>query len=337
MFNSAFGLLMACTLLLDTMVAESPFASDNMRYTEERTQKPVILDMDFSSDVDDVCALRVAANADAIGEISLKAVTLSVKEQNDLNIKAVDGILKYQGFKNILYGTLSQPVYDESPYWNVLAGYSDGDYVTDTAVNVWRKVISESDRRVDIITTGYLMNFVDFCKSEPDEVSELSGMEMLNERVGNVYIVGGSWTDGYDNNFFFYEEARRSVQWILDNVNRPLFFIDNKVGGPVLCGAKLEHEYPDDPVSKALMAFGTDYGRAAWDPFSMYICAYVDNKEQLEELGLGIMPINFGFDITTGENHWSEAESSNFYRIHRINEDLQYYADMLDNYCIVER
>ena len=334
----SLGLQVATSMTAALLTLTSPikpFSEDFSVYTDERTQKPVILDMDFGSDVDDACALRIAANADIIGDISLKAVTMSVYADNELNIRAADGMLDYQGLKNVDYGYTTCGTYDESKYWDTLAQYSDGQYKLDTAVRVWRKVIAQSNRKVDIITTGYLMNLCDFCQSGPDDISDLTGMEMLNDYVGNIYIVGGSWTDGYDNNFYAVDKSKESVDWVLKNVTRPLFFISNEAGGVINVGGMVTREYPDDPLSKALLAFGTDYGRAGWDPFAMYVCVYGDSVEQLESKGLGIMPINFGFDVDTGENHWSEAEESNFYRIYRVSDDLGYYQDLLDRCCLV--
>ena len=336
MGNTMAGALTAISLMVGVTSPSYPFASDEIRFTEERTQKPVILDMDFSSDVDDACALRLAINADVVGEISLKAVTMSVKEPNDLNLKAADGILDYQHLKNVKLGYTESGVYDESPYWEVCSMYSDGQYEVDTAVRTWRSVIAESDRNVDIVTTGYLMNLEAFCKSQPDDISDMSGMEMLEEKVGNIYITGGTWTTGFDNNFYFFQETRQSMDWLLHNVTRPMFFITNDTGGPVIVGSRVTREYPDDPVSKALLAFGTDSGRFGWDPMVMYICMSVDSIEQAEERGFAIMPVSLDFNVESGENHFYEVEASNFYRLYRTNQDLEYYKNLLDEWCLVK-
>lgn len=337
MFKFFTGVLLSAGLIAGMTAPGYPFADDEIRFGDTRNQKPVILDMDFSTDVDDACALRVAINADVVGEISLKAVTMSVKGPDDINLKAAHGILRYQGLKNVLIGRSTCDVVDESPYWEVLSGFSDGNFEIQDAVKVWRTVIAESDRKVDIVTTGYITTLADFCKSQPDEISDMSGMEMLNERIGNIYVTGGSWPEGYDNNFFYYKETRESLDWILHNVTRPIFFISNDAGGPIPVGGKVTREYPDDPVSKALLAWGTDWGRAGWDPMVMYMCMRVDNMEQAQAEGFGLMPIEFGFDVNTGENRWHEVEESNFYRLYRINDDLVYYQNLLDDWCIIKQ
>lgn len=335
------GLITLATTMLSVLTGMTqpsyPFTEDYLLYGNERNQKPVILDMDMSTDVDDVCALRVAINADIVGDISLKAVTLSVKEKDNLNLKAVNGVLRYQGLRNVELGYTTQDVIEDSPYWDVLSHYSDDSYEIDNAVNVWRRVISESDRKVDIVTTGYVTNLYDFCVSQPDDISQLTGLELLNENVGNIYVTGGSWPEGYDNNFFSAEQTKTSLNWILDNVTRPVFFISNEAGGVIEVGSRVTHEYQDDPVSKALIAWGTDHGRAGWDPMVMYMCMTVDNLEQSHEQGFDLMPIDFGFNVETGENHWTEVESSNFYRLYRTNEDLEYYKNLLDEWCIVKQ
>lgn len=299
----------------------------------ERKGKPVILDMDYCTDVDDACALRLAEVMHQNGEIDLKAVSLCVLGEN--NIASVHGMLCAQGLGGIPIGRSALEIWDVSPYWNVTAAYSDGNINIDESVRLWRKVISQSERKVDIVTTGYLTNLSEFCKSQPDDISTRSGLELL-DNVGNIYIVGGAWEEGLCNNFFFEQAARESLDWLLKNVDKKMFFISSDCGGPVICGGRVIQNNRDDILSKALLEWGTDYGRAAWDPMGVYICAVGDSEALLNNSALGVMPVDLEFDVTTGVNKFTQNPSGKHYRVYRLSDDLNYYSELLDSYCIVQ-
>ena len=72
---------------------------------EETQPTPFILDMDFSTDVDDVMALRVANNLHKQGIIELKAVGLCTSDKQFRNTRMITSILWSQYWK-ILTGTL---------------------------------------------------------------------------------------------------------------------------------------------------------------------------------------------------------------------------------------
>lgn len=301
---------------------------------KDKRGKPLILDMDFGSDVDDACALRLAVNSHLADEVSLKAVTFSVLGASDENIIAADGMLDYQGVHDIPFGRCSVDVYDTSPYWEVLTQYSDKEYTVEDAVKLWRKIISTSETTVDICTTGYLMNLTEFCKSQPDEISDKSGLELLNTKVGDVYITGGAWESGLDNNFFFYEEAKQSLAWLLENVDKELIFVSSDVGGPVQCGKEVVQEDRSDALSQALITWGTDTGRAAWDPMATYISILGKDKETLNKSNLDIMNVDMTFDGNSGVNTFIINKQGKHKRVYRLSNDMKYYSRILDSRCL---
>ena len=63
---------------------------------------PLILDVDMSSDVDDVTAFRIAEELDYLGVIDIKGVAFSITpNRNGNNIRGAEGILDYAGLTDV--------------------------------------------------------------------------------------------------------------------------------------------------------------------------------------------------------------------------------------------
>lgn len=294
--------------------------------------KPLILDMDFCTDVDDACALRVAATLHKMGKIDLKAVCLCVTGGN--NLEAANGLLEHDGVHNIPIGRSSQDIPDTSPYWGILSQYSSNLQVIDS-VKLYRYIISTSPTPVTIVTTGYVTNLADFMKSQPDEISPKTGLDLVRENVAEIYIQGGGYPEGLDNNFFYEEEARAALDSILQICAKPLYFIQANTGGPATCGAVLQQnaEYKNDPVTKALYAFGTSNGRAAWDPMAVWIASSND----LAECGVAAARTDIEFNKYTGANKFVDSPTGAHYRVYRTSDNLKWYSNRLDELVICRR
>lgn len=290
----------------------------------------MILDVDMCTDVDDVCAARIATALDDEGIIDLKGVAFSVTAEN--NLEALRGFLLYEDKPDVLIGKSSVDIPDESPYWNLMCEYSDGNINAYDAVKMYRKILAESDTYVDIITTGYLTNIEYLLKSEPDEYSELTGLELVKERCGQLYIVGGTYPEGLCNNFFFVEEARMAIDYVSKNWPYPILFFTNEIGGQLRCGAQLQavDKENKDIVTRSLVAFGTQKGRHAWDPFGVWAGGFACG----EVTKLGFKRVNLEVELETGKNQFTDAADSKHFVIYRLSDDDNYYSTMMDHWLI---
>ena len=91
--------------------------NDDELFLNTSPRKPLILDVDFSTDVDDVCAVRMATALDDQGVIDLKCVGYSVRGKN--NLQAMRGMLLHDGKGDIPIGRSSVDIPDTSPYWDL--------------------------------------------------------------------------------------------------------------------------------------------------------------------------------------------------------------------------
>lgn len=294
--------------------------------------RPFILDMDFCSDVDDACALRVAGNLHKMGVINLRAVGLCVTGGN--NLQAANGLLEYDGVHNIPIGRSSQQIPDSSPYWNILAKYSKNMLVQDS-VSLYRNIIWQEicngNNPVTICTTGYVTNLADLMKSPADEIIPYTGIELLNMNNTRIFITGGIYPDGTDNNFFAEEEAREAIYWVVHNYGGRLYFVQNDCGGPVIVGDSLQKDskYKNDPLVKSIEAFGSTSGRAGWDPVAVWIAA----QDHPEDIGMLTEPVSVWINRYTGVNAFEYLPGSSYYRVYRAFEP-GYYHDAINRLTI---
>ena len=144
----------------------------------------MIVDVDMCTDVDDACALRIATALDDDGIIDLQGVAFSVNGYN--NLDALRGFLPSRRQARCIdrKSAVANPP-EESPYWDLMAEYSDGKVDAYEAVKCTAKYSPKAIPPVDIVTTGYTTNIECLLKSEPDEYSELTGRNSSKENADN--------------------------------------------------------------------------------------------------------------------------------------------------------
>lgn len=306
---------------------ENLFDSEDIGFniSEDWVATPTIVDLDFSTDVDDVVAVRMATSLDKLGRIELIGMALCTTGYN--SIEALHGLLSYDGYADLPLGTAALDEPDESPYWDILAQYSNGNINRENAVRFYRRLLTNSDLKVNIITTGYTTNIAELLKSQPDDISPLNGIELCKEKVNCFYITGGDFPTGFDNNFFFTYHARNSIAYVLENSESPIVFNIKQNGSPIKAGGMLQRRDTNrqDPVVKALDAFGTGDGRASWDVISVWVTGY-----PLSETNFELARINVSINTENGFNSYEEVEDGKFYIVRRLNDNYSWYANKMD-------
>lgn len=292
---------------------------DNTYY--DMSANPIILDMDFCTDVDDAVAVRMATVLDSAGVGTLKAVGLCTTDEdgNNMNVKAVHGILSYAGYKDIPIGTAHVEEPDNSPYWDVCASYSDGEINAEDAVELYKEVLSSCANPVTIVTTGYVTNIEHLLRDE-------EGYELVAENCAKIVITGGTYLAGWDNNFGYTSNAANAIKYVDENAPCEIVYVANDVGGPFTAGGIIQESNPEDPVAKALSAWGTDSGRAAWDPTAVFI-AYVPMKVS----NFNIENITTQF-YSNGEHVWKVTEEDTGRTVVRRKDNitLNQYKQMIE-------
>ncbi len=314
-------------ILLAALVATTVLALFGTTVNAYSQKESVILDVDMCGDVDDVMAIRIMENYDTIGKINLLAVTSTVKG----NERAIAGLLTKDGHDTTPVGI--------SPYSTDTTAASYYAKFEETAasnemldsVKLIRRILSESDEKVSIVTTGYLTNLYGLMISQPDEYSSLTGMELIKEKIKEVHVTGGSYPDGFDNNFGYVPFAGVSANYVFENWDGsiPLVIYTNNLGGTMKCGANVSSD-TDDYLGWALAERGVQQGTASWDAFTAFVFV---NLTESRIHGIKYVKCEMSVE-TNGTNIITDTKTGRFYRIIKAHDD-SYYTDIINGNLIL--
>jgi len=265
----------------------------NTNEYKDMSANPIILDMDFCGDVDDAVALRMATKLDSMHVCTLKAIGLSVTDPSGQgkNVNAAHGLLSYDGYGNIPIGTDSSGYKEEtSKYWDVLMQYSTSEPTTKDAISLYKEVLSQSYENVTIITTGYLTNISNLIDDE-------EGYALVKDKCKKLVVMGGSIESQWENNFAFYEGAKKATINVCENFPGEIVFVPQELSTNISVGQTIQTKNKEDPVAKAISAWGSETGAHAFDPLTVLIgCLpedslpyiYKDVKLKIEDNGQSI-------------------------------------------------
>lgn len=296
-------------------------------------QNPIILDMDFCTDVDDAVAVRMATTLDDMNVCTLMAVGLctTASDGSDRNVRAASGILNYDNHGDVPVGTAHIAEPDTSPYWDVCSSYASDNIKSKDSVELYKDVLRSCYNKVTIVTTGYLTNIK--CLLEDPE-----GYSLVRDNCQRIVVTGGTFPSGRDNNFSYTANAAMAAKYVEENCPVQIVYVPNDVGGKFTAGGLIQKLSPDDILSRALSAFGTQDGRAAWDPTAVFIAAVPEDVSNFEYI-----PIHAEFavdgshtfkELTAANTHADEPDSSTINQIAVPNtdeDDSQYQKFVYDD------
>ncbi|QDU41189.1 Inosine-uridine preferring nucleoside hydrolase [Maioricimonas rarisocia] len=164
---------------------------------------PFIFDTDIGNDVDDVLALGMIHALEARGECRLLAVT--VTKDHELAAPFVDAVNTFYGRGDVPIGVVRDGVTPATGRFNILADQKDDGQLryphdlmsgadAPDAVTVLRKALAgEEDGTVVMAQVGFSTNFARLLDSKPDDVSPLSGRELVAKKVRLLSIMAGAF------------------------------------------------------------------------------------------------------------------------------------------------
>ena len=284
----------------------------------------IIFDSDLGPDYDDVGALAfLHAMADS-GKAEILATLASNK--HPLVAPSIEVINTYFGRPDIpLGGPKTEGVNTNSPYhWadTIVAWYPHKINSTDEtadAVEVYRKVLSsQPDTSVTIVTVGFLTNISNLLKSQPDNISPLSGSELVAKKVRKLVSMAGGFPQFKEYNVMM--DSIASV-YAFGNWPTEIIFSGFEIGSKIFTGLRLIgsdlHNSPvKDVFSISIPKSPEDSnGRMSWDETAVLIGVY--GTDGFFDTARGTIIVN-----TDGSNSWKDdPDGKHLYVIQKMPAD----------------
>jgi purine nucleosidase len=243
----------------------------------------IIFDTDLGPDYDDVGALAfLHAMADS-GRVEILGTIAS--NRHELVAPAIEVINTYFGRPGLAMGApKTGGVNTGSPYhWadSIVAKYphtADSTSEVEDAVKVYRKILSEQpDKSVTVVTVGFLTNLRNLLLSKSDDISNLTGKDLVLKKVKNLVSMAGTFPEGKEYNVYMDSLA---AEYVFRNWPGEIIFTGFEIGSNIKTGVKLiESDIQDSPVKDAYrismaLSDGDKDGRMSWDQTAVLIATY---------------------------------------------------------------
>ena len=247
--------------------------------------KQIFIDTDMGSDCDDVAAVAILAHFHKLGKINLLGV--SHTSANPRVEEYLDMVCRFYGYKtkNLAVASKEWGVgeFREGFFDDVLNGFSyHAPGLGLNAVQLMRKQLSNV-KDATILCIGPLNNMSRFLDSTPDEISPLSGEEILAKNVKEVVIMGGIFAD---KRYDFYGETfdveynikldACSSKNFIENCPAKITFVEFELGYNVKTFGDTVASAVETPIKRAYKLFKAD-SRESWDVIAALYCVFGEN------------------------------------------------------------
>ncbi|OTA64110.1 nucleoside hydrolase [Hypoxylon sp. EC38] len=289
--------------------------------------KPIIIDTDIFSDVDDVGSLAVANVLHNYGLADLRGVAINTHSK--YGALAVSVINTYFGNGDIPIAAirpLTNETFVDTRY------FTRGEYAsklaqnwprslndsstTPTPLELYRTILSSAeDQSVTVISLGFLTNLAALLNSTGDDTTPLAGPDLISAKVKELVIMGGRYPSGWEFNFAGADPA--STQQVVSNWPRdvPITYSGYELSKTILSGENLaDQALPDSPVLAAYQWYvgRCSTARESWDPVTTLYG--VLGLEGSPELGIGKLfayanEIGYNEVAADGTNTWVNDSS----------------------------
>lgn len=266
-----------------------------------------ILGTDWWTDCDDAVAIRILLKAHKEKSINLLGVGINACMEH--SVTSMEGFMNLEGVRDIPL-SIDIDATDfggRPPYQERLSEYAE-KYTSNSdvcdAVIMYRKILSETDRKIEIIEIGYPQVLANLIDSKPDDISDKTGYELIKEKVSKIWMMAGKWDEdkGLENNFRRNIRSRVASHRFVNACPVPVTFLGWEVGYDVITGGNLPK---DDHLYQVLSDHKSYDGRMSWDPMLVLLALIGDE----EKAGYDTITGTAYVDADTGENSFREDPS----------------------------
>ncbi len=247
---------------------------------------PLIFDTDIGNDVDDVLALGMIHALESRGECKLLAVTIT--KDHELAAPFADAVNTFYGRGDIPIGVCRSGVTPAAGKFNPLAAKKNngkdryphdlrsGKDAPDAVTVLRRALASAEDGSVALTQVGFSSNLANLLESKPDDISPLSGVELVRKKAKLLSIMAGAFTkipgkDGpYDHKEYNVVKDIAAAKKIATKWPTPVIWSGFEIGIAVpYPHESIEQDYryvAHHPLAEAYIAYNPPpHNRPTWD------------------------------------------------------------------------
>lgn len=234
-----------------------------------------IFDTDAGADCDDIMALTYLTYARRRGMIRLLAVTHCL--DTPYGVPAIRSFFRFFGEPMPPVGRMVGGAHIPDQYVRDMAEkFADkADFEeAEPAARVLRRALAESNGECVICAVGQFTNIAALLASEPDDISELGGVELVREKCRELVVMAAKLRSN---------DPEWNVKWdvpaareMFDICPVPITVLPSETGIDMITGADAVTKYGEaTPLTQSFILFNTRIckscnpatsGRHSWDP-----------------------------------------------------------------------
>lgn len=225
-------------------------------------KRNIILSTDIAADCDDVGAIALLHSyADEYGFDILGMCNCTTRREGTNTIYAIN---KFLGKADIMLGeyalhTLPE-IAERSKYIDEISKrFGEGAPMPMESTAFYRRLLAQAeDDSVVIITIGFFTDLALLLKSEPDEYSDLDGIELVRRKVSHVVSMAAKYPRGTEFNIRL---APAEAKFVFDNLPCNIYLSDFYLGRGMMVGFdyKDAERLKDNPIYETYRLFTTAY------------------------------------------------------------------------------
>jgi inosine-uridine nucleoside N-ribohydrolase len=200
---------------------------------------------------------------------------------------------------------------------------------TPDPIPLYRSILANAPNASQtLISIGFLTNLAELLRSLPDAHSPLHGIELIEQKVAELVVMGGKYPSGWEYNFASNVSATRIVltEW---PASVPMTFSGSELGSRIFSGQRLpELAGRESPVLAAYQWYGDrcNTTRASYDPVTVLYAAGVESLFEFANVG------GFNEIAEDGRNRWVEDGIDRGRRWLRLRKGVEetFVGDMLE-------
>ncbi len=182
---------------------------------------PLIFDTDIGNDVDDVLALGMIHALESRRECKLLAVTIT--KDHPLAASFTDAVNTFYGRGDVPIGVCRSGITNKEGKFNGLGAKQDGGQLryphdlasgrdAPDAVKLLREILAGAeDGSIVFVQVGFSTNLANLLDSQPDDISSLSGVELVKQKSRLLSMMAGAFTQIRRNDGKLYDHKEFNV------------------------------------------------------------------------------------------------------------------------------